>query len=452
MDYLYIIGAGLMIGIMIAFFVDGALWVALILSFLALPLAETMWPSFRQSHWAVTMFYFWMWMIVVFRILIGKVRYPIPKLPSTFWFLMVFAFCGALGSAYARNYIEAVAAGKEYFQAWVLLPLFFLLIRRDSTARYAALAFVGLAIIQPLVAGYQSWAWRGQLYVGDRIGGTFGGRLGSGAHLSVFIMIQLLVIISFIKSGSIKMWVGVSTALWIFSPIMWTHAKAMVLLLPFGMSVLFARELKDRPIVGIAGIVVAVIGSGMLAYTYFSVMDQYKKDPAYVPETFNEFVQGSLDYAVLDRGKDDLNRGTALLYWFQTHSLAVNPLETLVGHGLGSAKEGALVAGHLFDDPRYGRLGMGYTSFARLLWEVGIIGTTAYLGIFISAAFTAGRLARSSVVPGLDRAVLAGYQAAILTFVLIFFWKDFVSVAFGTMSAFAVGYVLYWYRVDATSN
>ncbi len=453
MDHLYIIAAGLLVGIIIAFFVDGVLWVAFVLTFLVVPLLEAMWPNFEQARWATSMFYFWMWMIVGFRVLVGKVRHPIPKLPSIIWFFLVFMFCAALGSVYARNFVEAVAAGRGYFGAWVIAPLLFLIIRRDSTARYAALALVGLALIQPLVAGYQNWAWSGQPYVGDRIGGTFGGRAGSGAVLSIFLMIQLFVIISIIKNENLKVWAGVSIALWIFTPILWTHAKAIVVLLPFGMSILFARELKERPVVGIAGFVVAVISSGMLAYSYFSVIDQYKADPAYVPDTFGEFVDGSLGYAVLDSGREELNRGTALLYWVQTHGFRANPLETLVGHGIGSARKGTHAAGYLYDDPRYGRPQMGYTSMSRLLWEVGIIGTIAYLGIFISAAVNAGRLSRSSVVPRLDRAILGGYQAALVTFVVVFFWKDYVEdVSVTTISAFLIGYVLYWYSVDAVKN
>lgn len=449
MEYLYVIGAGLLVGALVAARIHLIPWIVFGAAFFIGPWSPMFPPPLDKAHWALTMLYLWIWLILAVRTSLGKVErslFPVP-LPLNFFFL--FLFCAALGSAYSMQPAEIVAAGKYYFQEWAIPFLIFLLVGSEKTVRALALAFLALALLQPAFAGLQQLALSGRAFSGDWIGGSFGTRAGGGAILSLFLLTQLVVVLTLVRHGILRIWQGVAAVLWISVPLLWTHAKAIVLMLPVGVLAVYLRDLRSRPAAAAAGLVFAMLGTAVIAYSYFSVAEQYRTNPEYAPETFSEFVEGSLNYAILDTGKMELNRGTAVAHWFTMHSFARNPLETLVGHGIGSAKEGGVVVGHLHAHPEYGRPGMDYTALSRLLWEVGIVGAIAFTGIFVSAILAAGRLSKSQTIPAFHRAILAGYQAALTIMLVALLWKDYlVDSVFGALAGFIIGYILYWYARD----
>lgn len=450
MEYLYIVGAGLLVGMLVAFSVEAVIWIAFALALLFVPFASTISPSLTQAHWVATMFYFWLWVIVGFRLFLGKVVSPLPPVPMTLWMLMLFAFTGALGSMYGRAFVEVIAAGKDYFQAWVIPLLFFLLLRREGTAQAIVIAILLLAIIQPIVAGWQYYTSGHEMYAGDRIGGTFGSGLGTGAVLSIFALSQALVLLALAQRAVLNWRLVIPLTLWVCIPMLWTHAKAIVVLLPLGVFLLFARDMRERPTLVASVTIISLIGAIFVAWTYLSVVDQYYDNPDYAPQTMADFVDGSLAYAITDASNAQLNRGSAIFYWWEKHSLMKNPLETLVGHGLGAAKWGGVVEGRLYADSRYGRPGMGVTPVTRLLWEVGIIGTFAFIGMLMSAMRMASRLAVNNSIPMFHRSVILGYHATLVIFLITLFWHPFWNmVTFVTFVAFVFGYLLYWYRVAA---
>jgi hypothetical protein len=132
-EYLYIIGLGLLLAIVIAWNMEVMVWVAFVLAMIIEPVASMMLPQIEQLHWIVTIFYVWVWFLLIARLSLGKVE-PTPlKIPSPFIFFFVFLFCGALGSAYALNFSEAISAGKGYFQAWVIPFVFYFLLRQERS-------------------------------------------------------------------------------------------------------------------------------------------------------------------------------------------------------------------------------------------------------------------------------------------------------------------------------
>lgn len=445
MEYLYVIGAGLLVGTLVAMRSESIPWIAFALAFFIAPLASMFPPPLDKVHWGLTMFYLWAWLVVGVRTLLGKVQrkpYPVP-LPVVF--LFAFVFCAALGSAYSLRPLEIAAAGRYYFQEWAVVFVILLLVGEEKKVRILAVAFLGLAAVQPLLAGFQQISLSGEMFSGDRIGGSFGVRLGGGAILSLFLVTQIVVLAALVRHRQIRPLWGILGIFWLCLPLLWTHAKAMVVMIPVGILTLFATDLRKRPVVAAAAVSVSIMVSGALSYVYFTTSGQYYAKEEYAPQTFRAFVDGSLGYALLSTGREELNRGTSLLHWLRSRDWSVNLLETLVGHGIGSSKEGLVVHGHLQEDPRYGRKGMDYTAVSRLLWEVGALGTAAFLGVFLSAIIAAGRLSKSPRVPELHRGLLSGYQAALVMMIVALLWKDFlVDSVFGALAAFFIGYVLYW--------
>ncbi len=447
MEFAYVIGLGLLIAFAIAWNVNAMVWAAFIVALLGEPIASMILPNVQKLDYAVTMLFFWIWLIVIVRIIIGKVEALTIGPPKPIVLFLLFLFSAALGSSYATEFAQAIVGAKGYFQAWAIPFVFYFLIQSERSVRLVGIALLMLAAVQPFVAGIQVSLWYGQPFFGDRLGGTFGNALGTGALMSSFLVTQVLVIMGLMKHRCIKPLYGGLLVIWVFTPLLWTHAKAVVVLFPVGMFVLFWSEIKERPVYALRFMLMGFALVGFLAFQYYIEDQYYRPTPEGAPDSFSLFVEQSLGYAVLAGGAE-LNRGTALVYWWEMHGLLRNPIEMLVGHGMGSAKEHGVVQGHLLSDPAYGRLGMG-TAFARVLWELGILGAIGIVGSLVTTATAAGRLSSDTRIPGIHRGFLSGYSAVAAMLVIQMFWRGDIlqSVTFGTFTMFAVGYVWFWVRV-----
>ncbi|QVL50298.1 MAG: hypothetical protein KFB96_07640 [Thiocapsa sp.] len=447
MEFVYIIGFGLLVAFAIAWNLNAMVGAAFALALLVEPIASMIFPKLQKLDYAVTMLFFWIWLIVIARIIIGKVEAVAIRPPKPIALFLLFLFSAALGSAYAMQFAQALVGAKGYFQAWAIPFIFYFLLKDERSVLVIGVAFLVLAAFQPFVAGIQAYLWHGQPFFGDRLGGTFGNTLGTGALMSAFQVTQILVIMALMKHRCIRPIFGASLVIWVFTPLLWTHAKAVVVLMPVGLMVLFWSEIRERPVYALRFVAMGLALVGFLAFQYYMDEQYYRGSPVGAPESFDAFIDQSLGYAVLGGGAE-LNRGTSLVYWWEMHSLLRNPLETLVGHGMGSAKEYGVVQGHLLTDPEYGRAGMG-KAFARLLWEVGIIGAIGLVGALTTTATAAKRLSRDARIPDIHRAFLAGYSAVAVMLIVQMLWRaDMLeSVTFGTFTMFTVGYVLYWIRV-----
>lgn len=454
MEFVYVIGVGLLIAFAIAWNVNAMVWAAFLVALLVEPIASMVAPGVRKIDYAVTMLFFWLWLIVIARIALGKAEGLTVSLPIPVLLFLLFMFSAALGSAYTMDFAESLVGAKGYFQVWVIPFIFYFLIQDERSVRQIAIGLLALSVFQTFVAAIQVYLWHGQPFFGDKLGGAFGNSLGSGALLSVFQLSHILVILGLVKQRCLKPVFGVSLMIWVFTPLLWTHAKAMVLLMPVGLLVVFWSEIKQRPIYALRFIGLGLALTVFLALQYYVEDQYYRPNPEGAPDSFGLFVDQSLGYAVLpgDSG-GGLNRGSGLIYWWEKHGLLRNPLETLVGHGMGAAKEQGVVQGHLLSDPNYGRPGMG-KGFSRLLWELGVFGVIGFVGVLVTTSTAAARLSNDIRIPAIHRGFLSGYSAVIAMLVIQLFWRsDFVeSVTFGTFVMFALGHVFFWKRVTSAEG
>ena len=294
MDYLYIIGLGLLLAIVAALNTVAMVWIAFALAMIVEPIASMLFPEIGRLHWIVTIFYVWVWLILIARLALGKIERTPKKIPLPFLFFFVFLFCGALGSAYVYDFSEAIAGGKGYFQAWVIPFVFYFVLKQEKTVASFAFGLLLLASIQPLVTAVQIFLWSDRPYFGDSLGGTFGNAGGTGAMLSMFQLIQVLVVLSLFRFGVIKGRWAFLLAAWICSPLLWTHAKAVIVLLPVGFGLLFWRDLRARPLFATGMMLAGLAFSGVAALQYYHDMKLYKDDPSQVPATFGDFIDGAL--------------------------------------------------------------------------------------------------------------------------------------------------------------
>ena len=96
-------------------------------------------------------------------------------------------------------------------------------------------------------------------------------------------------------------------------------------------------------------------------------------------------------------------------------------------------------------------MNIGYTALSALLWDAGIVGLVTVLGMFGSAFFMAGRLAR--YYRDRDRfrtALFEGMQAAMAVLTLSLAHKDFfvVHLPFQAFVYLLIGYICHaWLQV-----
>ncbi|VTP62733.1 Uncharacterised protein [Leclercia adecarboxylata] len=75
-----------------------------------------------------------------------------------------------------------------------------------------------------------------------------------------------------------------------------------------------------------------------------------------------------------------MGRFTSLLFWAQHNDLSGLP-GTLFGYGLNATNSGSSVSPGFLH--QYYNLYLDSTSLSMLLWEVGIVGTLLFVGLFI---------------------------------------------------------------------
>ncbi|HBX07160.1 MAG TPA: hypothetical protein DEG10_15035 [Leclercia adecarboxylata] len=121
-------------------------------------------------------------------------------------------------------------------------------------------------------------------------------------------------------------------------------------------------------------IVLAVVA---LAYTYTSA---YGVDTAENPfVVFLDSMSYIFDPDFITPG-GEVGRFTSLLFWAQHNDLSGLP-GTLFGYGLNATNSGSSVSPGFLH--QYYNLYLDSTSLSMLLWEVGIVGTLLFVGLFI---------------------------------------------------------------------
>jgi hypothetical protein len=141
----------------------------------------------------------------------------------------------------------------------------------------------------------------------------------------------------------------------------------------------------------------------------------------------------------------ELSRWTALTFWGREH-VGGNPANIFLGHGPGSSRvqDGGLDLASTLAEQRYGNLQIGYTALSALLWDVGIIGLGAALGMFFSAFRTAQWLAHYYRKRDPHKAaIFDGLSAAVAVLTLSLAHKDFFAfhLPFQTLFIIIIGYI-----------
>lgn len=342
---------------------------------------------------------------------------PTHLLPAFVLLALIFVLYATLNSfLHLSSFDEASRGFKRYFQAMgIMLALTWLPVSEEKIQRLLKL-FLVIALLQLPFAIYQlivlvpireviAFSYPGLVPV-DVVAGTFGMSLTQGG-LNGEMVTFLIMVLAFLLSRRREKCIGFTQTTWIaffiLAPLFLGETKIVLILLPLMFIILYRREFLMRPHLALAGVMTGILLTLSAGYVYVIANDK----------PLNELMENTLEYNLGDMGYGQfyLNRITVLSFWGEQQGFN-NPASALTGYGLGAAHDGT--DGHIA--LRYPGYGISLTAASTLLWEQGILGTTLFLAILVSAWRAAGRIQRIHLTPSWIRADAAAIQAVLPLF------------------------------------
>ncbi|WFZ83879.1 capsular biosynthesis protein [Citrobacter freundii] len=251
-------------------------------------------------------------------------------------------------------------------------------------------AQVPVMIYQVLLVVPQRVAQRGEEEKWDSVVGTFGGDpMGGGntAAMGLFCLLIMLLKLSEYKHGlttfkSMALHIILGFGLCIIGEV-----KFVILLSPLFLAWVWISPsyVKDVSKINLKTLLLIVIGmlvliglSVMILAWYYS--SAFGGDPA--KSAFSVFID-SLSYIfdpnyIMSTG--ELGRFTTFLFWLKNNDLW-GLSDTLFGYGLNATNSGSSVSPGFLNIVY--NLILDSTSLSMLLWEIGVIGTLLFIGLFI---------------------------------------------------------------------
>ena len=371
--------------------------------------------------------------------------------PLYIWLMLCFFVYAVLNSmAHWHSTLEFFGGIKRYFQMWGLLFALCWMAFDERTIHRWLVFFLIVALMQFPFSLYEFIAWvpmrEGMrsytpgLVPMDIVAGTFGSTIyggGASGEMATF----LVIVVAFLLARKMQKLLSLSRLLLlipvVLAPLFISETKAMIVMFPLMLLVLYRRELFARPHYAVIAMIVGTLLTVGMGYAYLIITQM----------SFDQLFADTLSYNLYEKGYglSYLNRTTVLTFW-ASHQGAHDPVSFVFGNGLGSAHE--KTGGHV--DIRYPHYGIGLTAASTLLWDTGVFGCGLIVAIFVTAWRTAGRLYRQSIEPTV-RADAAAIQASLSLFAFhIFYRLDILeTVSIQIVFASVLGYLAWLYRRHA---
>lgn len=367
----------------------------------------------------------------------------------------LFIYIFTVVAAAAANGIpvsQIFASIKNYLLMWGVLIALLYTPSYESISIALWRSMTAIAIIQLPAVIYQRFFIASKLSNSasslsfDAINGTFGGGLqgGRSGALTMFICIivgHMLILWRDrqIKAAQLLLMLGL-----LLPATFLVEVKAVVVWLPLVALLVFLSQIRNRPLLFIFGTLSSFLlaGAVLVVYRYSfyapgvdSSLAGFFDQIAYVfdPDRFNP-------------ATGELGRVSALVHWFREIDSA-SVANWLVGYGPGASRSSSTVA--------VGEVAKRYPFYidisaaAALLWDLGVMGTLAFVALLSLGAGEAWRLSRQAGLPKLLKIHL---EAAAIGLVLIlssvFYIRDAIDGAFVPfLTCFFLSLVVYARRL-----
>lgn len=347
---------------------------------------------------------------------------------------------------------------KGYLQVWGLFIAIALWWKADGAIKRLPMLLIAVGLIQIPFVLHQYFVLvpartgfgRGVI-AEDVIAGTLGATLeggGANAVLSALLFIAIALVVSAWKRGLVPGWITALAIPALFFPVLLNLSKVSVVYVVAIFAGLFWDELLVRPARFIFGLLLATVLLVGIVSSYTAIQSRSSEDLSWRDFMSNAIQQNTAPEE--GYGHYYLNRWTAIKFWVDRQGDR-NFLQTLIGYGPGESREASAsaVATSTLASRSYPGYGIGLTTIAAVLWELGVLGLCAVVGLFVSGFRSAGKLARiyKNVDPWKSSA-LSAMQVAIVILGISLFHKDsfIFHLPYQTLVMVVFGYVSYWQR------
>ena len=348
-------------------------------------------------------------------------------------FLTVLLFTLAFGFVVQDVQAGPMLAGvRSYvkFLPFFLLPAVHRFTPRQLRVQLTLL--LGLALLQPLLAFYQRFVEFGDsMHTGDPVRGT----LTTSSVMSLFMVAAIAAVVVLYLRGRLRLPTMLALSVWLFAATTINETKATLLLLPVAL-LLPALLMPGRARVVRRLLPLAACGAlGIAAFAgVYDYLGQYRTNK----EPIGDFFLGgeSLSRYVYTGAA---NTDQPYIGRFDSIEIALehtttDPLTLAFGFGAGNVSESFMpeFSGRYAD--YYVRFGVGQTQITQFLWEIGVVGTLAYLFLYYVVARDAFSLARSK-----DPAAPIGQFWAVVVVIMT------VALLYKSVLAMNDSGYLFWY-------
>ena len=339
--------------------------------------------GFHRMLWAVSMMALLLWVPALLNLFSFNPQYK-KHIPLFIWLLLVFVIYALVVTVSQLYDIGELFSGfKRYFQAFGLLLALVTLANTKNDFDFWLKLLLVIALLQLPFAIFERFILvplRGGITAGaeatDIVAGTMGANLEGGspnAIMVTFVLIAFAFVFSRWKAGLIETSRAGLLGAILLLPLVLGETKVVVVMLPLLALVLLRKDIMLQPTkyIPMFGLMLAMTLA--LAYLYVYVM---------LESTFDKAITGILRYNVQDVGYGTmlLNRTTVMTFWAKFHGLQ-DPISFLFGHGLGSSYGNGFDAGYIAR--LYPNYGINLTTISTLLWDLGIVGLSMYVSIYL---------------------------------------------------------------------
>lgn len=271
---------------------------------------------------------------------------------------------------------------------------------------------------------------------GEAIVGSFGGNpLGGGytGEMAAFVVMNLVLCTVLWQAKLLPRWVWLLAALSAGVSVGLAETKIVFVLLPLMVAAVMWRYPGgiDRKVVKL--VLVAALGFALTA-TIYANRYWLDKGSEHVVHAFTYSFDESFMVTAQHRG-----RLASIVHWGESAALNGPLPQTLVGYGPAASIEASALAGRGAAVEMYGP-GLDNNALSKLLWDVGLLGTGAFILLIIGAFFEAARLSRADWVSPATKWVMVGLKAWMLAFAVMLPYQ--VSVIGGAPMQF-----LFWFTL-----
>jgi hypothetical protein len=293
---------------------------------------------------------------------------------------------GCFSTLYASSdAMQTMLATRDYLWMWGALALV-VVTRMPSAHLTQVVRLLPWAVVLqvPLVV-YQRYAvYVGKVRSWDAVVGLFGGNPdggGASGSMGVFAVLMATYTVLRARAGLVSPWFAALVCAATVISVALAEVKIVPLISPILVVAMFGlRTTLHRPKV-LLGLVLVALSAPLVLYGYWRTFEQGNQGRG----TFERYVEVIVERNLDDRGNTlgsiEMGRVAALKFWWQKADFAGQPIESLAGHGIGATRIGFFAG----DVARKYPFKIARSSFAVLLWELGLLGTLAVVALLLAA-------------------------------------------------------------------